>query len=70
MKKIFIALLTCAGVVFLGLIGYAGIAPKQFAGNAFLLHLFQSTGAVVLLGIIYFVARLFAAGIRSASRQG
>ncbi len=68
MEKILLALLTCAGLVFLGLTIYAGIAPKQFAGNAFLLHLFQSTGAVVFLGIIYLVDRLFVAGIRSARR--
>jgi len=68
MEKILLALLTCAGLVFLGLTLFAGIAPKQFAGNAFLLHLFQSTGAVVFLGIIYLVGTLFAAGIRSARR--
>jgi len=45
-----------------------GIASKQFAGNAFWLHLFQFTGAVVFIGIIYFVGRLFAAGLRSAGR--
>ncbi len=69
MKKIFVALLTCAGVVFLGLVGYAGISPK-FPHNIFLLGLFRSTGAAVFLGVIYFVGRLFAAGIRSASKQG
>ena len=68
MKKILVAVLICNAVVFLGLVGYAGITPKEFAGNIFLLGLFRASGAGVFIAVVYFVSRLFAAGIRSASK--
>lgn len=55
MKKILVAFLICIGVVFWRLIGYAGIARKQFAGNTFLLQLFRFTGAGVFITVICFL---------------
>ena len=69
MKKIVLAFLIVSSAVFLGLIAYAGLAPTGFADSNILLVLFRISGAATFIAVIYLVARLFRAGMRSSKHN-